>query len=100
MRIRFTPSANAQLKSAIAFTRRDRPSAVTAFSKKAKQRLLRLTEFPKSGRKVPEYPVSGVREVIISPYRFFYQERETGIWILAVWHEAQLPEDPNASKSR
>ena len=100
MRIRFTPSANAQLKSAVEYIRRDRPTAATSFSKKAKQRLLRLTEFPNSGRKVPEYPGTGVREVIVSPYRFFYQERENSIWILAVWHEAQLPEDPNALKSR
>ena len=94
MRIRFTPSAQSQLKSAVEFIRRDRPSAATAFSNKAKQRLKRLVSFPDSGRAVPEYPDSRVREVIVSPYRFFYQQREDGIWILAVWHEAQLPDDP------
>ena len=99
MRIRFTPSAQSQLKSAVEYIRRDRPSAASAFSKKAKERLSRLVTYPNSGRSVPEYPDSRVREVIVSPYRFFYQLREDGIWILAVWHEAQLPDDPAITKS-
>ena len=94
MRIRFTPSAEAQLNSAIEYIRRDRPSAAVAFSKRARQHLSRLTTFPDSGRMVPEYPSSSVREVVVSPYRFLYQQRDSDIWILAVWHEAQLPNDP------
>ena len=94
MRIRFTPSAEAQLNSAIDFIRRDRPSAAVAYAKRARQHLSRLASFPDSGRMVPEYPSSSVREVVIPPYRFFYQQRDADIWILAVWHEAQLPKDP------
>ncbi len=96
MRIRFTQSAEAQLNSAVEYIRRDRPSAAVAYAKLARQRLSRLTSYPNSGRKVPEYPSSSVREVIVSPYRFFYQQREDVIWILAVWHEAQLPSDPTS----
>ena len=94
MRIRFTPSAERQLDAALEYIRRDRPTAAAAYSQKARKRLKRLKDFPNSGRKVPEYPSDSVREVIVSPYRFFYQQRDDGIWILAVWHEAQLPEDP------
>ncbi len=96
MRIRFTPSAEVQLNSAIEYIRRDRPSAAAAYAKRARQSLMRLTSFPRSGRKVPEYPSGSVREVVVSPYRFFYQQRENDIWILAVWHEAQLPTDPSS----
>ena len=95
MKIRFTLSAQAQLKSAVDYIRSDRPAAAASFAKKAKQRLKRLRTYPNSGRKVPEYPESQVREVVISPYRFFYQLRGKTVWILAVWHEAQLPDDPS-----
>ena len=94
MRIRFTPSAESQLESAVKYIKRDRPSAAVSFSKSARKRLKRLAKFPKSGRLVPEYPSSSVREVVVSPYRFFYQQRGRDIWVLAVWHEAQLPADP------
>ncbi len=95
MKIRFTLSAQAQLKSAVDYIRRDRPSAAASFATKAKKRLKRLQAYPNSGRKVPEYPESQVREVVVSPYRFFYQLRGKTVWILAVWHEAQLPDDPS-----
>ena len=95
MKIRFTLTAQAQLKSAVDYIRRDRPSAASSFAAKAKQRLKRLQRYPNSGRKVPEYPESQVREVVVSPYRFFYQLRGKTVWILAVWHEAQLPDDPS-----
>ena len=94
MRIRFTPSAEAQLNSAIEYIRRDRPSAAVAYAKRAREHLSRLTWFPNSGRTVPEYPSSSVREVVVSPCRFFYQQKDDDIWILAVWHEAQLPDEP------
>jgi len=96
MKIKFAHSAEAQLKAAVDYIRKDRPSAAVAFSKKARQRLRRLSTYPNSGRKVPEFPLSQVREVVISPYRFFYRQRDKTIWILAVWHEAQLPDDPSA----
>jgi plasmid stabilization system protein ParE len=94
MRIRFTLSAQAQLKSAVDYIRRDRPTATVSYFNKVKKRLKRLETFPNSGRKVPEFPERQIREVIIPPYRFFYQQRGKTIWILAVWHEAQLPDDP------
>jgi hypothetical protein len=29
--------------------------------------------------------------VIIPPYRFFYKIKADVVWIVAVWHSAQLP---------
>ena len=34
------------------------------------------------------------REVIVSPYRFFYRIKEATVWVVAVWHGAQPPEEP------
>ena len=33
----------------------------------------RLERFPRSGRLLPEFPDLPYREVIVSPYRFFYR---------------------------
>jgi plasmid stabilization system protein ParE len=56
--------------------------------------LRRLEDFPESGRIIPEFPELPYREVIVSPYRFFYKIKEETIWIVAVWHGAQLPRKP------
>jgi plasmid stabilization system protein ParE len=45
---------------------------------------------------MPEFPELPYREVIISPYRFFYRVKGEIVWIVAVWHGAQLPEDPKS----
>jgi toxin ParE1/3/4 len=30
----------------------------------------------------------------VAPYRFFYQVKDDTVWIVAVWHSAQLVEPP------
>jgi plasmid stabilization system protein ParE len=50
--------------------------------------------FPESGRFLPEFPDLPYREVIITPYRFFYLATKSAVWVVAVWHSAQLPERP------
>ncbi len=47
-----------------------------------------------SGRRLPEFPDLPFREVIVAPYRFFYRVKEKTVWIVAVWHIAQLPKEP------
>jgi hypothetical protein len=32
--------------------------------------------------------------VIIPPYRFFYRIQVDVVWIVAVWHGAQIPKEP------
>lgn len=94
MRVRFTPSAKRQFLRGIAYIRQDNPQAAQRFYKLAQQRLGRLAKFPRSGRRIPEFPEAPYRELILPPYRFFYQERERVVWIIAVWHGAQLPSNP------
>ena len=94
MIIRFTPSARAQFLSALAYIRRDKPSAAKSFRKHSETVLRRLEDFPESGRIIPEFPELPFREVIISPYRFFYKIKNDVVWIVAVWYDAQLPKEP------
>lgn len=35
------------------------------------------------------------RELTVPPYRFFYRVVDDTVWIVAVWHARQLPEEPD-----
>ena len=94
MRILFTPTARRQFFEAIAHIHRDKPSAAATFRQKVEKSLSRLKKFPESGRRLPEFPELPFREVIINPYRFFYKIKDDSLWIVAVWHGAQLPDEP------
>ena len=94
MKIIFTKSARTQFLSALTYIRRDKPSAAKNFRKRSEKILRRLEEFPESGRVIPEFLDLPFREVIISPYRFFYKIKGEVVWIIAVWHGAQIPEEP------
>ncbi|MBW2543991.1 MAG: type II toxin-antitoxin system RelE/ParE family toxin [Deltaproteobacteria bacterium] len=94
MKVQFTPSARTQFLSALSYIRRDKPSAAVNFRDRAEKILRRLEGLPESGRIIPEFPELPYREVIISPYRFFYKIKGDVVWIVAVWHGAQLPKEP------
>jgi len=97
VRIFFTPTGRKQFLAAIAFIYRENPAAAIAFRRKAERVLSRLRKFPQSGRPLPEFPDLPFREVIVNPYRFFYRVKEKTVWIVAVWHGAQLPEEPKSA---
>ena len=96
MRVRFTPAGRNQFLAAIEYIRRENPVDAQRFRARAEEILRRLQRFPDSGRIVPEFPELPYREVIIRPYRFFHRVRDPVVWVVAVWHEAQLPRDPGA----
>ena len=95
MRVRFTPTGRAQFLAAIAYIRRENPTAAARFRQRAEQALRRLEQFPESGRVVAEFPDLPYREVIVPPYRFFYRIKEAVVWVVAVWHGAQPPQEPH-----
>ena len=96
MKVRFASSAKAQFLSALAYIRRDSPQAAINFRNRAETVLRRLEQSPTSGRMVPEFPELPYREVVITPYRFFYRVKGEIVWIVAVWHGAQLPQEPTS----
>lgn len=94
MRVRFTPAGEQQFLAVIAHILADRPLAARRFYDRATKVLRRLEEFPESGRVVPEFPDLPFREVIVRPYRFFYRIGPRTVWVVGVWHGAQLPGEP------
>lgn len=96
MRVRFTASARAQFLEGLDFIRRDKPTAARRLRRRVESSLRRLEDHPESGRRVPEFPDLPHREVIVRPFRFFYRLEKRTVWIVAVWHGAQLPDRPGA----
>ena len=94
MKVHFTSAARAQFLAALTYIRQDDRQAALRFRQHAEAVLTRLNTYPESGRIVPEFPDLPYREVIIPPYRFFYRVKSEIVWIVAVWHGAQLPEEP------
>jgi len=92
VRVRFTDSARAQFLAGLAYIHRDKPSAALRLRTRAEVVLRRLAKFPGSGRVIPEFPELPYREVLVPPFRFFHCIKGETVWIVAVWHSAQLPE--------
>lgn len=65
---------------------RDRPAAARQLADRLKKSVLRLGDHPLSGRSVPEFPGTNLREVIVAPYRIVYEPCERDVVILRVWH--------------
>jgi plasmid stabilization system protein ParE len=78
----------------LAFIRRDDPAAAARFRRRAEIALRRLRRFPGSGRVLLEFPELPYREVLVVRYRFFYRTEGRTVWVVAVWHGAQIPEEP------
>jgi plasmid stabilization system protein ParE len=95
LKVLITPSGRSQFLAAITYIYRENPTAAVAFRRKVEKVLSRLRKFPQSGRALPEFSDLPFREVIVTPYRFFYRVKGKTVWIVAVWHGAQLPEEPN-----
>lgn len=100
MKVRFTPSARSQFFAGLEHIKASNPLAALALLTRAKKSLRRLSTYPQSGRKIPEFPELSHREVIVPPYRFFYRVEKPTVWIVAVWHGAQLPAAPNKPLKR
>jgi toxin ParE1/3/4 len=94
MKLQFTPSGRIQFLKTLSYIRQDNPQAAVKFRNKAERILRRFTQYPESGRLVPEFPDLPFREVIVAPYRFFYRREGNTIWVVACWYGAQLPAEP------
>jgi toxin ParE1/3/4 len=92
--VRLTPPARAQLLAAVAYINADRPAAARDFRRRVDGALRRLMDFPESGRVIPEFRGLGFREVLVGSYRFFYRAQGNAVWVVGVWHDAQIPDEP------
>ena len=90
----FTPTARKRFLAALANIAADDPAAARRLRERAEESLSRPADYPASGRVLPEFPDLPFREIVVSPYRFFCRVKDDVVWVVAAWHSAQLPGDP------
>jgi toxin ParE1/3/4 len=91
----WSPSAQTDLRQIFAYIAQDDREAARRFIQGIFHVIERLQTLPLSGRIVPEFNTSEIREIIRQPCRIVYRinnERKT-IEIVRVWHAARgIPE--------
>lgn len=87
----WTGPALRNLLEVVQYIRADDPAAAQRLGKEIKVKVARLALFPNSGRIVSEFPTTGLREVIVGPYRIIYRvlSRRFRVEILTVRHGAR-----------
>ena len=90
----WTKPALDSLLGIIRYISRENPDAAQRFGTAVKSKTTRLASFPDSGRVVPEFPASGLREIVLGNYRIIYRHLsdESSVEILTVRHAARLLE--------
>jgi toxin ParE1/3/4 len=90
-RLIWAPAARLDLKDLVAYIAEDNPTAARKFMRSLFQVVERLSQFPRSGRIVPEFKDPNLREVIRRPCRIVYRikSEEEVIEIVRVWHGAR-----------
>jgi plasmid stabilization system protein ParE len=87
----WSPTARLDLHDLRSYIAESDPQAAARFVQTVFKAADRLTEFPESGRIVPEFGDPHIREIIRRPCRIVYRlnERRRLVEIARVWHAAR-----------
>ena len=88
MKVHWTDTAEGHLDALYAYIAQDSPQYAKRIIDRITRRSQQIAEFPSSGRRVPEYDLDQIREVIEGPYRIIYYIKPDQIDVLAVIHAA------------
>jgi toxin ParE1/3/4 len=95
MRVYWTLEARARLLEIQAYIAQYSPRAARAVAVRLLQRSRKLATAPLTGRRLPEYPETELREVLERPFRLVYLTKLDRIEIITVKHYRQrLPKSP------
>ncbi len=89
MRVIWTELAFVQLDEAMAFIALDSPQTAARWLDMILEAAGQLSEFPDSGRVVPEAAREDIRELLFSPYRLVYLRDSDVVYVMMVLHERQ-----------
>jgi plasmid stabilization system protein ParE len=93
--VSWSPSSLADLEGIALFISRDSPHYAGLFVQAIVAHVEKLAEFPRSGRRVPEYGMEDLREFLYESYRIVYRIRASEVEVAAVVHAARLlPDSP------
>lgn len=88
MKVHWTDTAEKHLNAIYAHIALDSPEYANRMVDRPTRKSQQTAEFPFSGRKVPEYDIEQIREMIEGPYRVIYYIKPDQIDVLAVIHGA------------
>ena len=89
MKVHWTDTAESHLDSIYNYIAIDSPAFAKRMVDRITNRSMQIADFPLSGRKVPEYDMDQIREVIEGSYRIIYYIKPDQIDVLAVLHGAR-----------
>ena len=91
MKVQWTESALSQLQAIYDYMAQTSPEYALRMIDRLTRRSIQISEFPFSGRMVPEYELNEVREILEWPYRIIYLIDSEGsrVEVLAVVHGAR-----------
>ena len=89
-KIIWSPRSISNLESVFEYISRDSHVYASHFVDRIISVIEKIPDFPESGRVVPEYNDSDIREKIFGNYRIVYRLREEIIEIAAIVNAAQL----------
>ena len=96
-RIEFAQSARDDLRNTLDwYASQDAPQVGNRLVAEIVNRVRQLETFPDSGKAVPEFDISWLRELEHPPYRIVYRRDEGLVTIVRVWRSERLmdPELP------
>lgn len=88
MNVRWTRTAEEHLEALYKYIARDSPQYAERMVDRLTRRSQQISEYPFSGRRVPEYDAEMIREVMEGSYRLIYHIKQDQIDVLAVIHGA------------
>jgi len=88
--VRWTDQAVEDLRSIRLFIERDSPRYGRLVAERLFESTLRIEDFPRSGRVIPEIGDEDYRELIVGEYRIVYRLRGEAAVILTVFRSSRL----------
>src|SRR6056297_3253740 len=89
MKVVWTATARDHLDAIYAYIAQDSPRYALRMVDRLTRRSQQVANLPFSGRRVPEYDLEQIREIIEGTYRIIYYIKPDQIDILAVLHSAR-----------
>ena len=88
--IKWTENALVDLDDIASFISKDSPNYAHILVKQIYEMVSHLEEFPKFGRKVPEYNDPNLREILYKNYRIIYLIKSEHLEIISISHGSRL----------
>jgi toxin ParE1/3/4 len=85
-----TETAFADLEDIENYISQDSPAIARRFITRIFDKIDQLSEYPQSGKPVPEFNDNTIRELLLNKYRIIYQFNNGQINILRIIHGARL----------